>query len=226
MQGEAATSPQRRARRAAVAQGMSVVDYANGTTCALALFRELEAAAHGARARSSLDHDVAITSSLPGGMVPDEDWQRARATRGTFLHRDFAALSHAAAGLRQAQTSASGVLCDGSGGRSEGKPPRFRRAAEHRERDQAPRGIPAEHGNWLRTCAAPSLRTGVDMGSARQPYFLERGGCRFSTIRPSPAQAGGEPVTRGEPLPAKPPQAWPASRRCCGIGYGETEIEQ
>jgi len=219
--------------------GLSIVDYATGTTCALALLAGILEARRAGRGRD-LDvslYDVAMHQlNYPAAWYLNEGLETARVARSAHPFIAPSQLYRTQDGwlFIMAQTQRFWeLLCDQLG-RAELKAryPDFEARREHR--DELTKVLDAEFSKCTTAAWLEQLRGTipcgpvVDMAQALEnPYFRERGGVQVFDHPDKPGfKLVASPFRIGEPLPAKPaPKLGQHTDALLHeLGYGEADI--
>jgi len=221
--------------------GLSIVDYATGTTCALALLAGILEARRTGRGRD-LDvslYDVAMHQlNYPAAWYLNEGLETGRAPRSAHPFIAPSQLYRTQDGwiFIMAQTPRFWErLCEKLGRADLKAKTEFRDFAARREhRDELTKVLDAEFSKRTTAQWLDALRGTIPCGpvfdvaqALENPYFLERGGVQ---VLDHPDRAGfklvASPFRIGEPLPANPApklgQDTDALLR--ELGYGEADI--
>jgi crotonobetainyl-CoA:carnitine CoA-transferase CaiB-like acyl-CoA transferase len=219
--------------------GLSIVDYATGTTCALALLAGILEARRTGKGRD-LDvslYDVAMHMlNYPAAWYLNENLQTKREPRSAHPFIVPSQLYRTQDGwiFIMAQTQRFWeLLCDKLG-RPDLKGDFRDYAARRERRDELTKILDGEFGKQSTAAWLEELQGSVpcgpvyDMAKALEnPYFLERGGVQVFDHPDKPGfKLVASPFRIGEPLPARPaPKLGEHTDALLSeIGYDETEI--
>ena len=220
--------------------GLSIVDYATGTTCALALLAGILEARRTGKGRD-LDvslYDVAMhLLSYPAAWYLNDGLVTGRAPRSAHPFIVPSQLYRTKEGwiFVMAQNPRFWeLLCDALGRADlKARYPSFEARREHR--DELTRLLDAEFGKRTTAEWLQALRGRVPCGpvydlpqALENPYFLERGGVQVFDHPDKPGfKLVASPFRIGEPLPARPaPKLGEHSEALLReLGYGAAEIE-